>query len=81
MRVPGIVEDASTIRPLRPIPAKAGTEVEIIVPEAKPETAEDLFRALQEAGLIGLWKDRTDIGDSSDFARKLRQQAETRHRP
>ena len=34
---------------------------------------------LANSGLFGIWKDRTDIGDSLEFARKLRKQAETRH--
>jgi hypothetical protein len=29
-------------------------------------------RALYQIGLLGLWADREDIGDSSTFARKLR---------
>ena len=33
---------------------------------------------LIESGLIGLWKDRTDIGDSLEYARQLRQQAQNR---
>jgi hypothetical protein len=28
--------------------------------------------------LFGLWADRTDVGDSLDYARKLRAQAERR---
>ena len=36
-------------------------------------------KELAESGLFGIWKDRTDIGDSLEFARKLRKQAETRH--
>jgi len=28
---------------------------------------------LLNSGLVGLWKDRTDITDSSDYARKLRE--------
>ncbi|HVX86855.1 MAG TPA: hypothetical protein VH253_18880 [Phycisphaerae bacterium] len=39
-------------------------------------TGQDILNS----GLIGLWKDRTDIGDSLEFARKLRRQAETRQR-
>jgi hypothetical protein len=35
-------------------------------------------RELLESGLVGMWADRTDIGDSSEFARKLRQAAEHR---
>ena len=36
-------------------------------------------RALLESGLVGLWKDRTDIGDTLDYARKLRKHANKRH--
>jgi hypothetical protein len=52
-------------------------EVVVIVPEAIAEkggTAGDLLRS----PLFGLWKDRTDIGDSVDYARKLRAKAERR---
>lgn len=44
----------------------------------KPTTGKDLLEALTECGLIGLWKGREDIGDSSAFARSLREQAQTR---
>lgn len=33
---------------------------------------------LLASGLLGIWKDRTDITDSVKFARELRQQAEQR---
>ena len=32
------------------------------------------------AGLLGFWKDRDDIGDSVEFARKLREQSNRRGR-
>jgi hypothetical protein len=32
-------------------------------------------RDLRASGLIGLWADREDLGNSLDFARRLRQQA------
>jgi hypothetical protein len=41
-------------------------------------TARDLFLALRENGLIGKWKDRTDIGETEEFARYLREQASKR---
>ena len=44
----------------------------------KPSTARDLFAEIQESGLIGMWKDRDDIGDGGGFARKLRKQASRR---
>ncbi len=37
-------------------------------------TAADLLRS----GLVGMWADRTDIGDSREYARRLREQAQTR---
>jgi hypothetical protein len=47
----------------------------VIVPDAVAEkggTAGDLLRS----PLFGLWKDRTDIGDSVEYARNLRAKAE-----
>jgi hypothetical protein len=35
---------------------------------------------LAESDLIGIWADRTDIGDSREFARRLREQAQRRGR-
>ena len=45
---------------------------------AKPATAKELAAAIRKSGLIGMWKDRTDITDGSKFARKLRKQASKR---
>lgn len=42
-------------------------------------TAGELLKVLQEEGIIGMWKDRDDIGDSVEFARKLREQATSRN--
>lgn len=44
--------------------------------ERRPPTAADLLAS----GLVGIWSDRTDIGDSREFARRLRAQAQTRSR-
>ncbi len=56
------------------LPVKKGQHVDIIV-EAEPieqprrqMTAKDLL----ESGLVGMWADRDDIGDSVEFARQLR---------
>ena len=77
-----VVEDGQ-IR-LVGLPYKRGDVVEIIIlPQArKPETRTQLtVRQLRESGLIGLWKDRTDIEYSSDYARQLREQAQQRGEP
>jgi hypothetical protein len=41
-----------------------------------PLTASELLAS----GLVGLWSNRTDITDSREFARRLREQAQTRSR-
>ena len=51
--------------------------VVVIVPEAVAEkggTAGDLLRS----PIFGIWKDRTDIGDSVEYARNLRAKSEKR---
>jgi AcrR family transcriptional regulator len=45
----------------------------------KPRTGKELLEVLEKNGLIGMWADRDDIGDTLEFARKLRKMASTRH--
>ncbi len=66
---------------LRSRKLKAGTRAEVIVlveptenPAEKSMTGADLLKS----GLVGIWADRKDIGDSLEFARQLRQKAERR---
>ncbi len=48
-----------------------------IYPSSKPfMKVSDLLNS----GLVGLWKDRTDIIDSSDYARSLREEVQNRGR-
>ena len=37
-------------------------------------------RALLQSEVVGMWTDRDDIGDSLDFSRRLRRDAEHRER-
>jgi hypothetical protein len=46
-------------------------EVEIHLPETKGLSSQEIL----ESDFVGMWEDRTDIGDSVDYARKLRRQA------
>lgn len=48
-------------------------------PSSSPDKKVLTGRALLESGLVGLWKDRTDIGDTLEYARKLRKRANKRH--
>jgi len=67
---------------LRSRSLKAGSTAEVIVlveeegqqTVKKPMTGADLLKS----GLVGMWADRKDIGDSLEFARSLRAQAERR---
>jgi hypothetical protein len=61
------------------IPPGPAEVVLVIAPDIQPKkglTAGDLLRS----PLCGIWKDRTDIGDSLEYARKLRTEAERRSR-
>ena len=60
------------------LPYRRGDSVEIIVLRDESEKQEPKYRRLLDTGIIGLWKDRTDIGDSSVFARRLRARAQSR---
>lgn len=57
---------------------RAGPPRKKRVQAAQPATAHELLVALRKNGLIGMWRDRTDIGDTEEFARQLREQASKR---
>lgn len=63
------------------LPYKRGQAVEVIVfvppPTSRPRGRLTVGQ-LRKSGLIGLWEDRTDLGDSSVYARQLREQAQQR---
>lgn len=61
---------------------EAGKEVQVTVEPAPSAGKQRAMSAsdLLHSGLVGMWADRTDIGDSREFARRLREQAQTRRR-
>ena len=62
-------------------PYRRGDRVEIIVLPQADKTRTHIrltVRQLRQSGLIGLWRDRSDIEDSSAYARRLREQAQQR---
>ena len=61
------------------LPYKRGERVEIIVlPAARQVEPHPKLTAgqLRQSGLIGMWKGRSEISDSSVYARRLREQAQ-----
>jgi hypothetical protein len=74
-----VTEDGKVV--ITGLPYEKGQVVEVIMfPQPKsPEPRGRLtVRQLKQSGIIGLWKDRTDIEDSSVYARELREQAQKR---
>ena len=65
------------------LPFKRGQQVELIV-RAEPATDAGIppltAGRLLGSELIGLWQDRTDIDDSLEYARQLREQVQRRDR-
>ncbi len=63
------------------LPYKKGQYIEMILlsdASAMPSRPRLTARQLLQSELIGLWEDRSDIEDSSAYARQLREQAQNR---
>lgn len=59
-----------------------GQQVELLLlvdQKTEPQRKKKLTaRSLLASGLNGMWKDRADLGDSSEYARQLREKAQRR---
>jgi hypothetical protein len=63
------------------LPVVKGQQVEVLLLFTSSERSKRprlTARKLLDSGLIGLWKERTDITDSAAYARQLREQAQRR---
>lgn len=69
-----ILEGASLLQEDRPLVTSFAVSDNEEHPRLKTFTGKQLL----ESGIVGMWADRTDIGDSVEFARKLRREAERR---
>ena len=66
---------------IKNLPVQKGQQVEILLLFTPPSKRPRLTaRQLLNSELIGLWKNRTDITDSLEYARQLREQAQRRPR-
>lgn len=66
---------------IRNLPVEKGQQVEVLLLLNPPEAVKRphmTARQLLHSGLVGLWKERDDISDSSVYARQLREQAQRR---
>ncbi len=81
IRINKLIEKDGEIS-LKDLPVKKGQQVEMILLIESPQKPEKRYmtaRDLLNSGLAGLWKDR-NIKDSVAYARKLREEAQTRRR-
>lgn len=63
------------------LPYKKGQTVQVIVlgqPDVSHSRSRLTVGRLRQSSLIGMWRDRTDISDSSAYTRQLREQAQKR---
>jgi hypothetical protein len=67
---------------LKGLPYKKGQRLELILllseEASRPSRTQITARKLLGSKLVGLWKDREDIGDSARYARNLREHAQRR---
>ncbi|MFQ5812955.1 MAG: hypothetical protein ACE5I2_07185 [Anaerolineae bacterium] len=74
-----VVKDGEVV--ITGLPYKRGQMIEVIVLPQSQKTRPRprlTVRQLRQSGLIGLWKDRDDIEDSTVYARRLWEQAQQR---
>lgn len=62
---------------LKDLPYEEGTVIEIVISEIADKAPKRgmTVKDLLESGLVGMWADRDDIGDTLEYARKLREEA------
>ncbi len=81
---PPAVSEQQILEALRQVPQERWGVVLACVTALRGEPGEGDDRPIRTAadllqsGLVGIWADRTDLGDSREFARRLRYEAEHR---
>jgi hypothetical protein len=78
IRIHTTVEQDGKLR-VANLPLKKGQRVEVILLAENTDTGEPAFltaQGLLVSEIVGLWRDRADVGDSPDYARSLREQAQ-----
>lgn len=65
---------------LNGLPFKKGQQIELILLADTSKTVKKQLTVdeLLNSGIVGLWKNRMDIKDSTSFSRNLREQAQNR---
>jgi hypothetical protein len=78
------VTERQIVEALRSVPAARWPEVMAFLDSLRGEEMPSdpilTARDLAQSPLVGIWADRTDLGESREFARRLREKAEHRGR-
>jgi len=75
---PETVNETQILDELHHVPAPRWGEILAFIRSLQGAGTEMTASDLVQSPLVGMWADRTDIGDSQSFARRLREQAEHR---
>ena len=81
VRTLNLTADVQPDQPLAidmPSDMPAGLADVVVVIAPRSESGRRTLGELLRSGMVGIWKDRTDIQDSAVYARALRQNAWTR---
>lgn len=70
MTIPAKYENG-VFRPLRDVPIKEGTVVDVYVPV---ETPSGRPRSIGDSPFAGMWKDREDMAGADEYINRLRHQ-------
>jgi len=79
VRKHAIVEESGQIT-IRGLPFKKGDRIRMLFSKENGHTLRQPMKArdLVVTPLVGMWAERTDIKDSSKYARQLREKGQTR---
>ncbi len=82
IRIEKIIEKDGEVK-ITGLPLKKGQKIEMILLIKGEKTSNETLstaKELLDSGLVGLWEKRRDIQNTEDFAEKLREKAQYRHR-
>ena len=77
MSIRAVYEDG-VFKPLESVPLKEGTEVEVYPRPEEKASGGKRKKSVRELGAYGMWADRDDIGEGTEYVDRIRK---LRHEP
>ena len=72
------VYENGVFKPLENVPLKEGTEVEVYPRAEEKGNGGKRRKSVRELGAYGMWADRDDIGEGTEYVERIRR---LRHEP